>query len=112
MSDQAKILGRRRWVDLGAEVFEDQDRLIAETLVEELKVEILKASRHGAFHSAHELASVLREEYEEFWESVKADDPDPVELLQVAAVAIRGIHDLCAGKARTSGSDFKNRAKP
>lgn len=88
----------------------NSDRLITETLGDQLKVEILKGSRHGSFHSAHELASVLREEYEEFWDSVKADNPDPEELLQVAAIALRGIHDLCTGAARTSALDFSQRA--
>ena len=52
--------------------------------------------KFGKFNSAHELASVLREEYEEFWDSVKADDPDPVELIHVAAVALRGALELCS----------------
>lgn len=46
---------------------------------------------HGFFNSAHELSSVLREEYEEFWDSVKRDIPDKKELIQIAAVAIAGI---------------------
>lgn len=47
-------------------------------------------ARWGHFRSSHELAAVLREEFEEFWESVRADAPDAMELIQVAAVAIRG----------------------
>lgn len=102
-----RYLGRRKWIDLGEEMTRNPHRLIHETLSELLQVEILKGSRHGAFHSAHELASVLREEYEEFWDSTKADNPDPGELLQVASVALRGIHDLCTGAARTSALDFR-----
>jgi hypothetical protein len=50
--------------------------------------------KHGKLQSAHEVYAVLRGELEEFWESVKAHDPDPMELLQIAAVARRGILDL------------------
>jgi len=51
--------------------------------------------RYGPFASAHELVAALWEEVEEFWDSVKARDPDPGELLQVCAVAKRGIIELC-----------------
>ncbi|MBU1008430.1 hypothetical protein KKA53_05130 [Candidatus Dependentiae bacterium] len=51
--------------------------------------------RFGPFASSHELVAVLWEELEEFWESVKAKDPDPMELLQLCAVAKRGLIELC-----------------
>lgn len=48
---------------------------------------------HGAFHSAHEGHSVLREEFEELWDHVKADtgytDAAYKEAMQVAATAIK-----------------------
>lgn len=50
--------------------------------------------KHGKLQSAHEVYAVIRGELEEFWESVRAHDPDPQELLQIAAVARRGILDL------------------
>ena len=53
------------------------------------------AKKYGPFASAHELAAVLQEELEEFWDSVKAHDPSPKELLQVCAVARRGLIELC-----------------
>lgn len=52
-------------------------------------------AKHGKLQSAHEVYAVLKNELEEFWDSVKAHDPDPYELLQIAAVAYRGIENLC-----------------
>jgi hypothetical protein len=61
----------------------------------ELAVEMLRGEhKFGGFNSAHELYAVLQEEVDEFWQSVKEDDPDPAELLQVAAVALRGVLQL------------------
>lgn len=51
--------------------------------------------KHGKLQSAHEIYAVLKNELEEFWDSIKKHDPDPHELLQIAAVAYRGIEDLC-----------------
>jgi hypothetical protein len=51
--------------------------------------------KHGKLQSAHEIYAVLKNELEEFWDSIKEHDPDPYELLQIAAVAYRGIEDLC-----------------
>lgn len=51
--------------------------------------------KHGKLQSAHEVYAVLKNELEEFWDSVKDHDPDPYELLQIAAVAYRGIENLC-----------------
>lgn len=50
--------------------------------------------KHGKLQSAHEVYAVIKGELEEFWDTVKAHDPDPRELLQIAAVAYRGILDL------------------
>ena len=49
----------------------------------------------GKYNSAHEMAAVIREEFEEFWESVKEDDPDPNELLHICATTKRAIVELC-----------------
>lgn len=50
------------------------------------------------FNSAHEGASVLREEFEEMWDEVKADNlPDAIaEAVQVGAMALRFIADMRA----------------
>ena len=45
----------------------------------------------GDYHNTHELYAVLLEECEEFWDSVKRNEPDFQELIQVVAVAKRGI---------------------
>lgn len=66
------------------------------TVIEEVTTEMFRANKkHGGFNSSHELYAVLLEEVEEFWDSLKESDPDPMELIQVAAVAIRGALYLC-----------------
>lgn len=51
--------------------------------------------RYGAYHNSHELYAVLKEEVDEFWDTVKgntSESPEALyELLQVAAVALRYI---------------------
>ena len=49
----------------------------------------------GRYNSMHEAYAVIKEELEEFWDSVKKDDPDPKELLQVIATAKRALLELC-----------------
>lgn len=48
------------------------------------------------FNSAHEGASVLREEFEEMWDEVKHDNLDAAiaEAIQVGAMAVRFIADM------------------
>ena len=61
-----------------------------------LREEMVRSEKkHGALGSPHEIYAVLLEEVEEFWDSVKEDDPDPRELVQIANVAIRGLVTLC-----------------
>ena len=55
-------------------------------------------TKHTRPHaSLHESYAILMEEVEEFWDELKLQNPDPAnlrkELLQIAAVAIRAIHD-------------------
>ena len=58
-------------------------------------MEIYRAEKaHRTYASWHEAYAILQEEVDEFFDSVKADDPDPMELVQVAAVALRAICDL------------------
>lgn len=61
--------------------------------------EVNKArAKHPTMPTHHHAASVLREEYEEYWEHVKADtyfsDDAEKELVQIAASAIRAICDV------------------
>lgn len=50
--------------------------------------------RFGRFSGAHEIYAILKEELDEFWDSVKGNDPDPKELLQICAVARRAIIEI------------------
>ena len=60
--------------------------------------------KFGNYNSAHEMWAVIKEELDEFWDSVKADDPDPKELLQVCATARRALLELCRqGRNETEG---------
>ena len=61
-------------------------------LDQEIRLEMQRAfHKWGPYHNTHELYAVLLEEVEEFWESVRRNEPDFHELLQVVAVAKRGI---------------------
>ena len=51
-------------------------------------------STHGIFHSTHEAYGVIKEEFEEWWDSVKDDEPDDEELISVAAMAVLAIKEL------------------
>ena len=52
-------------------------------------------NKFGEYHSMHEAYAVIKEELDEFWDGVKENDPDPKELLQLAATAFRGYIELC-----------------
>lgn len=52
---------------------------------------------HRPHQSIHESASVIREEFEEFWDAVKLDRDTPKllhELIQTAAMCQRAAEDL------------------
>jgi hypothetical protein len=69
--------------------------MLPDDLIRRLRDECKRGeAKHGKLQSAHEVYAVLKGELEEFWLSVKAHDPDPQELLQICAVARRGILDL------------------
>lgn len=62
-----------------------------------VKDELVRASaKHGPFVSARHGHSAIEEEYDEFWDAIKADDIDhaKVELVQVAAMCIRFLIDI------------------
>ncbi len=46
------------------------------------------------FSSAHEAYAVIKEELDEFWESVKANRPDKKELIQIGAMALAALVEL------------------
>jgi hypothetical protein len=56
------------------------------------------SARYSPFHSAHEGYAVLKEEMDELWDEIKKDQ-SPFEMkqeaIQVAAMAVRFIYDIC-----------------
>ena len=83
----------------GALYMEDEQEL--NMVIRMVKKEYLRAiKKFGSFHNAHEGYAVLLEEVDELWENVKLNqknvDRDKLireESIQVAAMAIRIIHD-------------------
>ena len=55
--------------------------------------------KHKPMHGAHEGYAVILEELDELWDEVKAQTPDKTkmrkEALQVAAMALRFVWDIC-----------------
>lgn len=51
---------------------------------------------YGPFNSPHELYGVFKEEFDEYWDSIRADDEDLYELVQAIGVGIRYINDKLA----------------
>jgi len=69
-----------------------------------LRHELLKAcKKHAPMHSPHEGHSVIREELDELWDHVKRDTgrshEAKEEALQIAAMGIRYVLDLCDDNA-------------
>ncbi|MFK7691512.1 hypothetical protein [Paenibacillus sp. HJGM_3] len=68
-----------------------------EAIALEVTEELRKAMRKfPPFHSAHEGYAVLLEEVDEAWDAIKRNDlvHARAEMIQVAAMALRFIHDL------------------
>lgn len=74
----------------------------------EAKVELQRAiSLHAPMASAHEGYAVILEELDELWDEVKKGGTEPrsvermrKEAIQVAAMALRFVHDVCDGRAK------------
>ena len=69
-------------------------------IVDDVQTEYIKAvGKHGSFHSAHEGFAVLDEERDELWDEVKKRNKSKTDMrkeaVQVAAMAVRFIHDVC-----------------
>lgn len=77
-----------------------------EPVLDAVVAELEKACRkHGAIRNQHELYAVLLEELQEFWEEVRKAQvsselsPEAIkELIQIAAMGLRGLLDLGAFK--------------
>lgn len=73
-------------------------RDIAQDVVAEVDRAVQK---HGNYSSPHEAYGVLLEEVDEFFDEVKKQKADVskenmrTELIQIAAVCVRAVHDLC-----------------
>lgn len=71
------------------------------SVLDEVASELARArAKFARFNSAHEGFAVLDEERDELWDEVKANHPDRkarmrAEAIQVAAMAIRFIEDVC-----------------
>lgn len=70
-----------------------------EKIASEAMHEVLRASRlYRKHNSPHEAYAILKEEVDEFWDEVKKEIHDNAamrkELIQIAAMAMRTIHDL------------------
>ena len=73
---------------------------VIDSILADVYVELIQATaKHGPMHSAHEGYAILLEEVEELWAEVIAQDRDVVSLrheaVQVAALAVRLVHDVC-----------------
>ena len=72
-------------------------------IIENVKQELLNATeKFGKFHNFHEGYAVLLEEVDELWDEIKNKNHSSQkscvesEAIQVAAMAIRIIHDCCS----------------
>lgn len=58
----------------------------------------LAAEQHAPYNSMHEGYAVIKEEFDELWDEIKVKDRDRAKILkeciQVAATAMRFMHDL------------------
>ena len=76
--------------------FRCKAKLVAGTVLRELNE---ATKKFGSFHNTHEGYAVLKEEIDELWDEVKANNTENAckEAIQVAAMAIRFIVDCRAG---------------
>jgi hypothetical protein len=97
-------LGTNRWRYFTGSIQELHDAVGAEIYHAE--------QSHRKYNSWHEAFAVLQEEVDEFWDGVKADDPDPHELIQVAAVALRAIADLVPAQHEEKNAEMQEGREP
>ena len=70
------------------------------TVLREIEKEYNRAAAlYRPMNTPHEAYAVIKEEFDEFWDEVKRKNPDlpkmRSQLIQVAAMAVRTIHDCC-----------------
>lgn len=77
------------------QVISNQDPVQA--ILDSVATELMFATRKfGPFKSAHEGAAIIKEEFDEFWDEVKANNrpAQRAEATQLAAMAIRYLVDI------------------
>ena len=74
--------------------------------------------KHHAFHSGHEGYAVIREELDELWDAIKRDKQylrysglAAYEAVQVAAMAVRFLVDLCDEASAVNVTDGRQRVE-
>jgi hypothetical protein len=75
-------------------------------------------AKHHAFNSGHEGYAVIREELDELWDAIKRQKgynvysgPASHEAVQVAAMALRFLVDLCDAEGTRAYIDGRRQAK-
>lgn len=79
------------------------DRVKRVELLLEIEMELDRArAKHIKFPSTHHGYAVLAEEVDELWDHVRLKEPDTSQMrrecIQIAAMAIRFIEDVCEGR--------------
>ncbi|MCP3685432.1 MAG: hypothetical protein GY861_22500 [bacterium] len=114
MSDELRCSKCGEWVVIG-ELVDDQTEWYCtrcghsqqlNDIVEDISTELALVNRitddevlyslkrYGHIKSVHEGYAILIEEVEEYWDSIKLNNPDPKELVQVCAMAKLALIDL------------------
>lgn len=75
----------------------DETVEVSEITKEVLQETLSAMGKHKPMPTRHDAYGVIKEELDEFWDEVRERKPDPAkmrrELIQVAAMAVRAIHD-------------------
>ena len=76
-------------------------KVIFEKIVEEIYRARKKHPQN--FHSHHEAYAIIKEEFEEWWDSIKADKPDEREMISVLAMGVLALVELPLAKLNITG---------
>lgn len=81
------------------------------SVITEVQAEAARAAGiHRPMHSYHEGFAVLKEEVDELWDEIKLKNPSREairkEALQVAAMAVRFVNDLCREPKQTDPKEY------
>jgi len=75
----------------------DEERI--KVILKDVVREFVDATmKYGSFRSRHEGYAVLKEEVDELWDTIKWNEPEGdvrIEAIQVAAMALRFLYDIC-----------------